>query len=70
MASPREKKQVAVATAKQAAPEPPASRPIAVTGVSRHPQGHGSNVACQPLRQRGYAVQAISPDTGEIPRQV
>ena len=31
-------------------------RRIAVTGVSRTPKGHGSNLVYQRLRQRGYEV--------------
>ena len=45
---------------KEAATEFLASKRIAVTGVSRTPQGHGSNVVYQRLRQRGYQV---SPST-------
>jgi predicted CoA-binding protein len=35
---------------------------IAVTGVSRHPEGHGSNVVYQRLRERGYQVFAVNPN--------
>jgi predicted CoA-binding protein len=34
---------------------------IAVTGVSRNPQGHGSNVVYQRLKERGYEVFAVNP---------
>jgi uncharacterized protein len=37
------------------------NRRIAVTGVSRTPQGHGSNVVYQRLRDRGYEVFAVNP---------
>ena len=40
-------------------------RRIAVTGVSRTPQGHGSNVVYQRLRERGYQVFAVNP-SGEM----
>lgn len=35
---------------------------IAVTGVSRIPQGHGSNVVYKRLRERGYKVFAVNPN--------
>ncbi|WP_327002082.1 CoA-binding protein [Dactylosporangium sp. NBC_01737] len=43
-----------------------ASKRIAVTGVSRTPQGHGSNVVYQRLRERGYEVFAINPNTDRV----
>ena len=43
---------------KQAAAEFLAGKRVAVTGVSRKPQGHGSNAVYQRLRQRGYQVLA------------
>lgn len=39
---------------------------IAVTGVSRLPQGHGSNVVYLRLRQRGYAVFAVNPNADTV----
>jgi len=39
---------------------------IAVTGVSRTPQGHGSNIVYQRLRDRGYQVFAINPNADEV----
>jgi predicted CoA-binding protein len=39
---------------------------IAVTGVSRHPEGHGSNVVYQRLRERGYQVFAVNPNAETI----
>lgn len=39
---------------------------IAVTGVSRHPEGHGGNVVHQRLRERGYEVFAVNPNAEEI----
>ena len=53
-------------TMKQAAAEFLAGRRVAVTGVSRHPKDHGSNVVYQRLRQRGYAVFAVNPNADQI----
>ncbi len=39
---------------------------IAVTGVSRKAQGHGSNTVYQRLRQRGYEVFAVNPEATEV----
>ena len=39
---------------------------IAVTGVSRHPEGHGSNVVYTRLRDRGYTVFAVNPKATEV----
>lgn len=39
---------------------------VAVTGVSRHPQGHGSNVVYKRLRERGYEVFAINPKADTV----
>lgn len=43
-----------------------AQRRVAVTGVSRNPQGHGSNVVYQRLRERGYEVFAVNPYADEV----
>jgi len=43
-------------TIKQATAQFLAGKRVAVTGVSRTPQGHGSNVVYQRLRQRGITV--------------
>jgi uncharacterized protein len=51
---------------KQAAAEFLAHKRVTVTGVSRNPQGHGSNVVYQRLRQRGYQVFAVNPSAGEV----
>lgn len=55
-----------MATIKEAATEFLAHRRIAVTGVSREPQGHGSNAVYQRLRQRGYEVFAVNPNADEV----
>ena len=39
---------------------------IAVTGVSRSPKDHGSNVVYRRLRQRGYEVFAVNPNADEV----
>jgi uncharacterized protein len=39
---------------------------IAVTGVSRKPKEHGSNTVYRRLRDRGYDVFAVNPNTDEV----
>lgn len=51
---------------KQAASEFLASRRVAVTGVSRRPKDHGSNVVYKRLRERGYEVFPINPNADEV----
>lgn len=53
-------------TTKQVAAEFLAKKRIAVTGVSRKPEGHGSNAVYQRLRDRGYEVFAINPHADEV----
>jgi uncharacterized protein len=53
-------------TMKQAANEFLAGKRVAVTGVSRNPQGHGSNAVYQRLRKRGYAVFAVNPNADQV----
>ena len=43
-----------------------AHRRVAVTGVSREPQNHGSNVVYKRLRERGYDVFAVNPRADEV----
>jgi uncharacterized protein len=43
-----------------------AHRRIAVTGVSRNPQGHGGNIVYQRLRERGYEVFPVNPNAEEV----
>lgn len=43
-----------------------ACKRIAVTGVSRKPQGHGSNAVYERLLDRGYDVVAINPNAESI----
>ena len=51
---------------KEAASEFLASKRVAVTGVSRHPKNHGSNVVYKRLRERGYEVFAVNPNADEV----
>lgn len=43
-----------------------ANKRIAVTGVSRKPESHGSNVVYKRLRDRGYEVFAVNPNATEL----
>ena len=43
-----------------------ASKRIAVTGVSRTPASHGSNVVYRWLRDRGYEVFAVNPNAAQV----
>ena len=43
-----------------------ASHRVAVTGVSRQPKDHGSNVVYKRLRDRGYEVFAVNPNADEV----
>ena len=51
---------------KEAASEFLANKRVAVTGVSRQPNSHGSNVVYQRLRERGYEVFAVNPNADEV----
>jgi len=59
-------KEENVPTIKEAASEFLASRRVAVTGVSRDPQNHGSNVVYRRLRERGYEAFAVNPNADEV----
>ena len=43
-----------------------ASRRVAVTGVSRTPQTHGANNVYRRLRERGYQVFAVNPNSDQV----
>jgi uncharacterized protein len=43
-----------------------AKKRVAVTGVSRTPKTHGSNNVYKRLRERGYDVFAVNPNTREV----
>lgn len=51
---------------KEVAAEFLANRRIAVTGVSRNPASHGSNVVYQRLRERGYEVFPVNPNADQV----
>ena len=51
---------------KDAAAEFLGHKRIAVTGVSRSPGNHGSNVVYNRLRDRGYDVFAVNPNAEEV----
>jgi len=55
-----------MATIKEAAAAFLASKRIAVTGVSRAPKEHGANSVYKRLRDRGYEVFAVNPNTDEV----
>jgi predicted CoA-binding protein len=42
------------------------ARRIAVTGVSRTPQGHGGNAVFQGLKARGFDVVPVNPNANEV----
>ena len=43
-----------------------ANKRVAVTGVSRTPERHGSNTVYRRLRERGYQVFAVNPNATEV----
>lgn len=51
---------------KEAAADFLSSKRIAVTGVSRNPSGHGSNIVYQRLRERGYEVFPVNPNANTV----
>jgi predicted CoA-binding protein len=51
---------------KDAAAQFLSNKRIAVTGVSRNPKGHGSNLVYQRLRERGYEVFAVNPNADSV----
>lgn len=55
-----------MSTIKQAAQEFLSHPRVAVTGVSRSPKDHGSNVVYKRLRERGYEVFAVNPNAEEV----
>ena len=50
----------------EAAAEFLAKKRVAVTGVSRTPANHGSNVVYKRLRERGYEVFAVNPNADQV----
>jgi predicted CoA-binding protein len=55
-----------MAAMKEAAAEFLGHKRVAVTGVSRMPANHGSNVVYRRLRERGYEVFAVNPNADEV----
>ena len=55
-----------MAKIKDAASEFLAHKRVAVTGVSRTPGSHGSNVVYKRLRERGYEVFAVNPNAESV----
>jgi predicted CoA-binding protein len=55
-----------MATIKDAASEFLANKRVAVTGVSRSPKNHGSNLVYRRLRERGYEVFAVNPNADAV----
>ena len=53
-------------TVKEAASAFLSTKRIAVTGVSRKAEGHGSNAVYKRLRDRGYEVFAVNPNADEV----
>jgi predicted CoA-binding protein len=51
---------------KEAASEFLASKRVAVTGVSRQPKNHESNIVYRRLRERGFEVFAVNPKADEV----
>ena len=51
---------------KDAATEFLANKRVAVTGVSRTPKDHGSNIVYRRMKDRGYEVFAVNPNTDEV----
>jgi predicted CoA-binding protein len=62
----RSRKEASMTKIKEAASEFLSQRRVAVTGVSRQPQSHGSNVVYKRLRERGYQVFAVNPNADAV----
>ena len=55
-----------MATIKRRRSRIPGRKRVAVTGVSRDAEDHGSNVVYKRLRERGYEVFAVNPNADEV----
>jgi uncharacterized protein len=62
----KRRKETSMTTIKDAASEFLSHKRVAVTGVSRKPENHGSNVVYKRLRERGYEVFAVNPNADEV----
>jgi predicted CoA-binding protein len=60
------REETVMGTIREAATEFLSEHRIAVTGVSRKPEGHGANVVYKRLRDRGYEVFAVNPNADEV----
>jgi hypothetical protein len=60
------RKETSTAAIKDAASVFLSHKRVAVTGVSRTPGNHGSNVVYKRLRERGYDVFAVNPNADEV----
>ncbi|MDF2143536.1 CoA-binding protein [Knoellia sp. p5-6-4] len=58
--------EATVQTIQQAAAQFLSKKRIAVTGVSRSAQNHGANVVFNRLRDRGYDVFPVNPNTEQV----
>jgi predicted CoA-binding protein len=59
-------KEASMPSIKDAASEFLAHKRVAVTGVSRKPENHGSNAVYKRLRERSYEVFAVNPNADEV----
>src|SRR6188508_2590963 len=55
-----------MSTIKEAATDFLTCHRIAVTGVSREPKEHGANIVYTRLKERGYEVFAVNPNTDTV----
>ena len=55
-----------MSTIKEAATDFLSCRRIAVTGVSREPKEHGGNIVYKRLKERGYEVFPVNPNTDAV----
>jgi predicted CoA-binding protein len=60
------RREASPAAIKDAAAQFLSHQRVAVTGVSRTPGKHGSNVVYKRLRDRGYDVFAVNPNADEV----
>jgi uncharacterized protein len=60
------RRELVMQSIKDAATEFLAHKRVAVTGVSRTPGNHGSNVVYRRLKDRGYEVFAVNPNAEQV----
>ena len=61
-----ERKEDSMPSIKSASDAFLANKRVAVTGVSRTPDSHGSNFVYRRLRDRGYQVFAVNPNADQV----